>query len=209
MKITNNPKVPKKDKDNNQQSSTNTKKTFWRNPYPWTTRSIVLVPIFVALIVVFSRISIPIGAVPFTLQTLAVGLIASITPIYVSSTAISLYLLLGALGLPVFAGGKGGVAVLFGPTGGYLISFILMCYLIGFFVQINRRISVLIIANTVAALLNLLIGTFWLMVNSDIDLGQAFATGFTPFIFSSIVKIAVIVAASNILLNINNYQLYK
>lgn len=207
MKIINNPKAPKK--DNNQPSTTNPKKSGWRNPYPWTTRSIVLVPIFVALIVVFSRISIPIGAVPFTLQTLAVGLIASITPIYVSSAAVSLYLLLGALGLPVFAGGKGGIAVLFGPTGGYLLSFILMCYLIGFFVQINRRISVLIIVNAIAALLNLLIGTFWLMFSSDIGLSQAFATGFTPFIFSSIIKLAVIVSAANILLNINNCQLYK
>lgn len=65
-----------------------------------------------ALIAILSQIVIPIGTVPFTLQTLAVGLIASIFRPREAALSVALYLLLGAIGLPVFAGGSGGIAAL-------------------------------------------------------------------------------------------------
>ena len=180
-----------------------------KNNYHWTTRSMVLVPLLTALLAILSQMAIPVGPIPVTLQTLAVGLIASITPIYISTSTVALYLALGAFGLPVFAGGKGGFAVLFGPTGGYLWSFLLMAALIGLFVQINRKIPVLIFANIWAMLLNLLLGMIWLMVSNNIDFGQGLTVGFVPFIIPGIIKIAIIVPIANILLNMNNCQLYK
>ncbi len=73
-----------------------------------------------ALIAVLSQISIPIGTVPFTLQTLAVGLVASTFRFRDASLSILVYWLLGAIGLPVFAGGAGGISAFVTPTAGFL-----------------------------------------------------------------------------------------
>src|SRR5699024_5062047 len=87
--------------------------------------------LFAALIAVASQIVIPLGLVPFSLQTLMIGLTASLLGRRVGTWSIIIYLLLGLIGLPVFAGGASGFGVLFGPTGGYLIGFIFASLLIG------------------------------------------------------------------------------
>ena len=85
----------------------------------------VLIAISAALITVCSWISIPLGPVPFTLQTM--GILAVMLPCggRRGTIAILVYLAMGACGLPVFAGFKGGIASLAGPTGGFLIGFII------------------------------------------------------------------------------------
>ena len=65
----------------------------------------------------------PIGAVPITLQTFAVGLVATILKPREATLAATLYLILGAIGLPVFAGGGGGLQSFFGPSAGYLLAY--------------------------------------------------------------------------------------
>ena len=90
-----------------------------------STRSLSYIAIGAALIAVLSQIIIPAGPVPFTLQTTAVGLIASLYKSKEASLSVIFYLLLGAIGLPVFAGGSGGFQALFGATGGFLWGFIL------------------------------------------------------------------------------------
>ena len=89
------------------------------------TRSLTYIAIGAALIAVLSQISIPLGPVPFTLQTLAIGLLATLYKPKEATLSVVLYLLLGAIGLPVFAGGSGGFQALFGATGGFLWAFIL------------------------------------------------------------------------------------
>lgn len=81
--------------------------------------------VFVALIAVCAMVSIPVGNVKFTLQLLAVLLCAGLLPLYDSLPAIGAYILLGALGAPVFAGFTGGFAALAGPTGGFIYGFLL------------------------------------------------------------------------------------
>ena len=73
-----------------------------------------------ALIAVLAQISLPIGPVPFTLQNFAIGLIATVFRPREAVLSVGLYLLLGAIGLPVFAGGGAGFHALIGPTAGYL-----------------------------------------------------------------------------------------
>lgn len=93
------------------------------------------VAVFAALIAAFSLVpAIPVGAlgVPITLQTLAVTLAALCLGPWRGAAAVTLYVLVGAAGLPVFAGGKAGVAVLLGPTGGYLLSFIISTIILGY-----------------------------------------------------------------------------
>ena len=79
--------------------------------------TLILPAIGAALIAVFAQITIPIGPVPFALQNMAIGLVATI---FHRKEAVALYLLLGAIGLPVFAGGNGGFQALVGPNAGYL-----------------------------------------------------------------------------------------
>ena len=85
---------------------------------------IVFIGLFAALIAVCSQIQIP-GPVPFTLQTFAVFLAAGLLGGKRGSIAVLIYILLGAIGLPVFAGFKGGIGALLGTTGGYILGFIL------------------------------------------------------------------------------------
>ncbi len=78
----------------------------------------------VAMLAICSWISIPIGAVPITLQIFAIYIIAGLFDLKISMTSVLAYLLLGAVGVPVFANFKSGIAVLQGPTGGYLIGYV-------------------------------------------------------------------------------------
>ena len=85
---------------------------------------LLILPAFgAAIIAALAQIIIPIGAVPITLQTFAVGLVAAILKPREATLAATLYLILGAIGLPVFAGGGGGLQSFFGPSAGYLLAY--------------------------------------------------------------------------------------
>lgn len=89
------------------------------------THTMVVGALVASLIAVTAFVSVPIGAVPITLQVMAIVLAALVLPPSGAFAATSVYLLLGAIGLPVFAGGRAGLAVLAGPTGGFLVGFVL------------------------------------------------------------------------------------
>lgn len=84
----------------------------------------VLISISAALIAVCSWISVPLGPVPFTLQTLGILAVMLTAGGRRGTIAVLVYLALGAVGVPVFAGFKGGIASFAGPTGGFLVGFI-------------------------------------------------------------------------------------
>jgi len=88
------------------------------------------IALFTALLVVCSWITVP-AAIPFTLQTLAVFLAAGLLGSARGCLAVLIYLLLGAAGLPVFSGMKGGLSALLGPTGGFLLGFLPAAALVG------------------------------------------------------------------------------
>jgi len=103
------------------------------------------------------------------------------------------YILLGIVGLPVFAGGSSGIGVLLGPTGGYIFGFILAAYMIGklsrktgneanssFFINVlNMSAGVLVIYSC---------GAFRLMMMADLDLGKTISLGVIPFLPGDIIK---------------------
>lgn len=90
-----------------------------------STKSLVYIAIGTALIAALSQISLSIGPVPFTLQTLAIGLIACLYKPKEALASVALYLALGAIGLPIFAGFSGGFAALVGPNAGFLWGFLI------------------------------------------------------------------------------------
>jgi biotin transport system substrate-specific component len=82
-------------------------------------------------------IMIPLPPVPITLQTLFVVLAGALLGGRLGALSQVVYLLLGIIGLPVFHGGKGGLGILLGPTGGYLVGFIAAAYVVGKLIEVN------------------------------------------------------------------------
>ncbi len=115
-------------------------------------RRVTTTALLAALLAASAAISIPFGTVPATLQILALVLIALVMPRSWAAFAVGVYLLVGAVGLPVFSGMRGGLAVLTGPTGGYLLGF-LVAAPAGAWVRelLEVRSTATAVADTVAA----------------------------------------------------------
>lgn len=159
----------------------------------------VLASQFAAILVIFSKLTIPLGPIPLTGQTLAVGLIASLLTPVAGNLAILLYLLLGLIGLPVFAGSATSFAVIFGPTGGYLWGFIAYVSFTSWWLQRRRKSPLnLTVANFIGAMLQLAMGSVWLIISNHLSVSAAFLTGFYPFLLPAIFKIVMVVALARI-----------
>ena len=102
-------------------------------------RGMAYASMFGALTAVGAYIMIPLPPVPITLQTLFVNLAGALLGGYLGALSQVVYILLGVIGLPVFAGGKAGAGVLLGPTGGYLIGFVVGAFVIGKLTTIRKK----------------------------------------------------------------------
>lgn len=166
------------------------------------TLDIVFIAISAALIAVCSWISIP-TTVPFTLQTFAVFTVAGLFGMKKSSIAVIVYMLLGAVGIPVFANFTGGVGILFGSTGGYIIGFIFIALIVGFVSdKFNHKLVPMIIAMLLGLVVCYTFGTIWFMTvyarnTGAIGLGTALAWCVVPFIIPDCIKIACACILSN------------
>ncbi len=129
-------------------------------------RSIVLVSAFTALVIVGAIFSFPAPwnpVIPLTLATLFVILAGMLLGPWRGLAVTGLYLFLGIVGLPVFAGGNAGVQILAGPTGGFLIGYALAAFLAGLIVRIGKgSLASLIIAALIATLAIYLPGLPWM-----------------------------------------------
>ena len=166
------------------------------------TKDLTYVAVCAVLMAVCSWISIP-ATVPFTLQTFAVFCSLGLLGGKRGTVAILVYLLLGALGVPVFAGFSGGIGILFGTTGGYLLGFILMglTYWIGERMSRDSRV-VQIVSMVLGLLLCYAFGTAWFMFvyarqSGAIALGTALAWCVVPFILPDLVKLALALLLSD------------
>lgn len=166
-------------------------------------RSTVAGAAFTALIAVGAYISIPIGPVPIVLQNFFVLLAGVLLGPRRGLVTVLLYLLLGAVGLPVFAGGTGGIAHFFGPTGGYLVGFIpavLLCGFLGQRIDIHNRPAFLI-AHVLALLAGsaaiYATGVPWLKFTTEMSWQKSLAVGFLPFIPGDLIKIAAAALAAD------------
>ncbi len=116
-----------------------------------------------ALMAVCSWISVPL-AIPVTLQTFAVFTSTGLLGKWRATWAVLVYILLGAVGLPVFSNFTGGVGMLFGKTGGYIIGFIFFALVTGFLIErLGKRTPALILAMVAGLFVCYLFGTLWFM----------------------------------------------
>ncbi|AYC28878.1 biotin transporter BioY [Paenisporosarcina cavernae] len=163
-------------------------------------RMLIVTALFAAIIAVLAQVSIPLpfSPVPITGQTLAIGLAATILGSRYGTLSVIVYLLLGAVGAPVFAGMEGGLGALVGPTGGYLIGFVPTAFVIGWYVEkFGFTVTHAIVANIIGMVITLAFGTAWLKVAAEMSWSVAIAAGVTPFLLLGVVK-AVLAAVVGI-----------
>ena len=147
-----------------------------------------------ALITLCTQISLPLFPVPMTLQTFAVFLIGLTYGWRLGGITVALYLLEGALGLPVFSGGKGGLLVFMGPTAGYLVGFLLAATACGWFAErgFDRSYFKLLVALLLGNVLLYVPGLLWLGTLIGWD-KPVLEYGLYPFISGDLLKIAMAV----------------
>ena len=156
------------------------------------TKEMITVSLSAALICICSWIQVP-SAVPFTLQTFAVFLISAVLGAKKGAAATLVYLLLGAVGLPVFSGFQGGVGALLGATGGYAFGFIFAAVIVGLITD-KYGISLLtgIFSGVAGIAVCYLIGTLWFaFVYGGGNPAGAISVCVLPFILPDAVKITL------------------
>lgn len=154
-------------------------------------KRMVYAALMAALTAAGAYIAIPIGAVPIVLQNLFVMLAGLLLGGRWGLISIGVYLLAGAVGLPVFAGGTGGVGKFVGPTGGYLLGFAAAAYLIGLISEAGRgRIIVDVLAMVAGTVVIYAFGVSWLKVVTGMSVTKALSVGMLPFLIGDALKIA-------------------
>lgn len=155
---------------------------------------LVGIAVFTVLTILSARVTIDIGVVPFTLQPLAVLLSGMVLGWRDGLLSQAVYVALIAVGLPLDARGLG-TAALFGPTGGYLIGFVVAAAVVGFLVErAGQRVGQRWLAGIVGVVVIYLFGIIVLKANRGMDWGAAWTAGVAPFIASDMLK-ALIAAA--------------
>ena len=167
-----------------------------------TTTDITYIALGAVLIAICSWISIP-SAVPFTLQTFAVACVLGLLGGKRGTVSIIVYILLGAVGVPVFAGFSGGLGSLLGTTGGYIIGFVFMGLLYWLSeVLIGNSLPVKAVSMLLGLIVCYAFGTAWFMFvyaknSGAIGLGTALSWCVIPFIIPDLVKLALAVILSD------------
>ena len=154
------------------------------------TRNLVLAALFAALTAVCSQIQIPLPMVPINLALFAVHLAGALLGAKWGALSMAVYALLGAIGVPVFAGFGSGPAVLFGKTGGYILGYILCAAIVG---VLSRRIGFsylkLCLSMVIGVAVCYAFGTAWFMVVSGLNLVTSLGYCVLPFLPGDAVKI--------------------
>ena len=159
-----------------------------------TTYELCATALGAALMALCAWISVP-TEVPFTLQTFAVFLVTGLLGLKCGTLSVLVYLLLGAVGLPVFAGFKGGLGALMGVTGGYLLGFVFTALAVGLIIKFfGRSFPVLLIAMVVGLVLCYAFGSLWFLkvytsASGAMAMGTVLAKCVVPFLIPDGIKI--------------------
>ncbi len=164
-----------------------------------STQNLVLTALLAAVICILSPLSVPIGPVPISLATFAVMLAGCLLGAKWGTLATLIYILLGAVGVPVFAGYSGGFQDIAGMTGGYIVGYLPLAFCSGLIYDRLgrsasgvRRIAFMIIGMVVGTAVLYALGTAWFCVVSGMNVVSALALCVTPFLIGDTMKIIVV-----------------
>lgn len=158
----------------------------------FATADMVMVALFAAILCVMAPFSIPIGPVPISLATLVIYFSLYFLNWKQGMVMCVVYLLLGLAGLPVFSGFSGGVGKLVGPTGGYLVGYLVLVLIAGSLVEKFRKNKFLCIAGMVIGTAIFYgFGTAWFCISTGTGVLPALAICVFPFLIGDTVKILI------------------
>lgn len=159
-------------------------------------REITVISVFTALLVLCSWLSVP-NTVPFTMQAFGVFLAATLLGKKKGTIVIVVYLGLGALGIPVFAGGKAGISALLGQTGGYISGFLPCAFVCGAILEKTKKSPAAMVLSMTAGLLcvyicgSLWFSTMYIPKGGESGFWIAVSTCVFPFVIADLLKIAL------------------
>jgi len=160
-------------------------------------RDMARIALFAAAIALCAWLCIPLTP-PFTMQAFGVCLAALALGPGKGAAAVGLYLLMGLVGLPVFAGFTGGIGALAGPTGGYLMGFLLIPAAMGLSARLPLKGRAARAAGLGLGLLGLYaLGSLWLAAWGDMPIGTALLAGAAPFLLPDCLKAWLAILAAN------------
>jgi biotin transport system substrate-specific component len=162
-------------------------------------RHVALIALGALLIALTARISIPVpgSPVPVTGQTFGVLLVSGALGMRRGVASISLYVLIGLIGIPFFAEGKGGIQVILGASGGYLVGFVVAGAIVGRLAELgwDRRLLGALGAMALGNVAIYLVGVPWLMAVTGYTLPVAIEKGVLPFLVGDAIKLLLAAAA--------------
>lgn len=161
-------------------------------------KQMIYCALFAGIVAILAQVKIDlVGIVPITMQTLGIYLIGSILKPKYAFLAALVYVLMGAIGLPVFAGFTGGMGIVVGPTGGYIFSFPIMAFVISYMVTIKKDTVFKLLAMLVGTAVCYTIGTAWFMYSTQNTLWVSLTWCVFPFLIGDAIKIVAATFFSN------------
>ena len=159
----------------------------------------VMTAVMAAVLAAVSPFVLPVGPVPVSLSTFVIFLLACVLGRR-ALWAVLVYVLLGAVGMPVFAGFAGGAGVLFGPTGGYIVGYLPLAWLSGWGAErLRGRPALLAVCFAAATAVLYALGTAWYCVQTQMAPAAALALCVLPFLPGDLAKLAAAAAAGPVL----------
>lgn len=150
-------------------------------------RSLTLTALYAAIICILSPWVIPLSAVPITLGSFAVYVVSGVADLKKAFAAVGIYIILGAVGLPVFSGFQGGFQVVAGPTGGFIVGYLVMTLVI---CLLKGKIK-LVFTYCIGTIALYAVGTAWYMVYTGAGVISAMVACVAPFLAVDAIKIAL------------------
>ena len=166
------------------------------------TLDIVYCGIFATITAILAQISIPLpGGVPLTLQTFAVSLAGILLGSKKGFISILVYVLMGAIGLPVFSGFSAGIGAIVGPTGGFILSFPIMGFIIGLICERTDNKILIFLGMILGSIPNYLVGAIQFSLVTSSRIYNAFLVCVLPFILVGVIKAVLATIIGSMLRN--------
>lgn len=151
-----------------------------------------IIGVMAAVMSILGPLSIPIGLVPISFTNLAIYFALYVLGVKKGTISYLVYMLIGFSGVPVFSGFTAGPSKLLGPTGGYLIGFIFMALIAGFFIDIFfNKWYLCFLGMVIGTAICYCFGTIWLAYQTNMSISAALSVGVIPFIPGDLAKILV------------------